>query len=292
MIVLVDERPINVSHPDKLLFADPDVSKKALLDYFVKIAIHMVPHVQDRLCTLRRFPDGIYGAGFFQKNISDYFPTWLQSVSVPKEGGSVRHMLCNDRPSLAYIASQACIELHVSLSRRNAIDRPDRLVFDLDPPDGRPDAARNAAIKVRALLESFSLTSYVMTTGSAGYHVVVPIKTSHSFDQTRAFARSCAEELTNEYPDQFTVEMRIADRGSRVFLDYLRNSFGQTTIAPYSLRARPGAPVATPIEWRELSRTDPDHYHIGNIFRRLAQRPDPWQHIDREPQHLPKTSRG
>lgn len=300
MFVVVENKRIAVSNPDKLLFTEPPVTKKALVEYYVKIASHMVPHVRNRMCSLRRFPDGINTDGFFQKNISDYFPEWLESVSVPKEGGVVRHLVCNDSRSLAYIGSQACVELHVSLSRRDAVNQPDRIVFDLDPPRtdaSSPDsldqwstgalAAKKAARKVRALLESMSLRCFLMTTGSAGYHVVVPLHPEYTFDETRAFARRCAEQLAVANPRELTTETRIVDREDRVFIDYLRNAFGQTTIAPYSLRARRGAPVATPITWRELSRTPPNRFNIGNIFRRLAQREDPWANIAGHAQYLP-----
>jgi bifunctional non-homologous end joining protein LigD len=181
-----------------------------------------------------------------------------------------------------YLANQACITPHVWLSRVDRPENPDRLVFDLDPPDGSDFVpVRDAAIWVRKLLEELSLPSFPMTTGSRGLHVVVPLDRSAGFDSVRSFARRVADVLEERYPGNLTTEHRKERRGARIFLDLLRNAYAQTTPAPYSVRAKKGAPVATPLEWDELSDASltATRYNLRNIFRRLGQKNDPWSEI-------------
>ncbi len=195
-----------------------------------------------------------------------------------KEGGEITHVLVDDAATLVLLADLACITVHVWLSAVDHLARPDRLVFDLDPPAGEEDATavRRATRRVRDLLDELGLPSRLMTTGSSGFHVVVPLAATDSHDDVRDFAHRCAEVLSARHPDQLTTEHRVGDRRGRVFVDYLRNAYAQTTVAPYAVRALPGAPVATPIDWDELASTDPGTYTIGNVLRRLGQKQDPW----------------
>lgn len=276
-VIDIDGRAVQIGNPDKVLFPDDGVTKQDLADYYRQIAPVMLPHLRSRPVTMHRFPDGIDGSDFYQKDAPGYFPEWIRTVVVSKEGGQVRHVVCDDVATLVYLADQACITPHVWLSTVDDLDRPDRMVFDLDPPDGgTADAVRSAARATKDLLDELGLASRIMTTGSAGFHVVVPLDGSAGFDDVRDYAHRCADLLAERHPDDLTVEQRIADRRGRVFVDYLRNSRGQTTVAPYSVRARSGAPVATPIDWEEVGRTDPRTYTMGNILRRLGQKPDPW----------------
>ena len=269
-----------VSHPDKILFPDAGITKQDLIDYYVRIAPHFLPHAEDRPLAMHRFPDGIEEDGFFQKDKPDYFPDWIQSAHVPKrEGGAVDMVLANNQATLAYLANQGCITPHLWLSRRSGLEKPDKLLFDLDPPDGAFDLVIRAARLLREVLEEKEgLRAYIMTTGSRGMHVVVPLRTEHNFEEAREKARSICRTLAEEQPDRFTIQTRKDQRGERLFLDYLRNAYGQHSVAPYAVRALPGAPVATPLDWSEIgsladgART----YHLGNIFRRLGRKEDPW----------------
>lgn len=282
-VLTVGGRKIEISNPDKILFPDLRLSKLDVARYYARIAPVMLPHVSGRLLTLRRFPDGIASEGFYQKNVSDYFPSWLKTVEVRKETGTVRHAVVEEPAALVFLASQATLELHVSLSRISSIENPDRLIFDLDPPDGGIELGRlrTAVRLIRSLLDYLGLPCFPMATGSSGYHVVVPLRPEHTFDETRTFARSAADQAASRNSALLTTEIRKEKRSGRIFVDCLRNAYGQTGIAAYSTRAKPGAPVATPIDWNELSRSKPAGHSLQSIHRRLAQKSDPWLHIDR-----------
>lgn len=289
---ILDGREIELSHLDRPLFPEAGLAKRDLVDYYDRIADTMLPYLRDRPLSLQRFPEGIGQQGFYQKEAPAYYPAWIERVAVRlKESGERQpQLLCQDRASLVYLANQDCVTLHPWLSRRDALDRPDRLVFDLDPPDGPEGFALvlRAAKGLREILEARGLRPFVMTTGSRGLHVVLALDGSADFDASRAFARARAEELAAREPEAFTTEVRKAKREGRLFLDSLNNAYGQTTVAPYAVRARPGAPVATPLDWSELDRSGlgPQSYHIGNLFRRLGQKADPWRELGREPARL------
>lgn len=281
---------VELSNTGKLFFPHDGLTKGDLIDYYYRIAETMLLHVKERPLTLHRFPDGIEGDDFYQQQLSDYFPDWISRATVEKKNGEpITHVVCNTTGALVYLANQACITPHIWLSRTDKLDYPDRLLIDLDPPDDDdPGAVRSAALHIRDVFDALELTSFVMTSGSRGYHIVVPLDRSQAFDTVRSIARAIADTLAERAPDRFTTEQRKKKRGDRVFLDTLRNSYAHTSVAPYSVRARPGAPVATPLEWAELAREPihPRHYTIQNIFRRLGQRDDPWRAIGRHGQSL------
>lgn len=277
-----------VSHRDKILFPGDGITKGGLIDYYGRIAPVMLPYLRDRPLTLHRFPDGIAEEGFFQKSVSDYFPDWIARATVAKEGGTVTHALCRDARTLQYLADQATIDFHIWLARIDRPRHPDRLIFDLDPPGDDFAPVVRAARAIKALLDELGLVAFPMTTGSRGLHVTLPLDRGADFDAARGFARALATRIAEDEPDAYTLEQRRAKRGDRVYLDVMRNGYAQTGVAPYSVRAKPGAPVATPLAWRELDdpKLHPRRYHLGNIFRRLGQRPCPWREIDRHAQSL------
>lgn len=278
---------VEIENRSKIFFPGCGITKGDLVDYYRRVAPAMLPHIRNRPVTMERFPDGIGREGFFQKEIPDYFPAWIERVTVPKKGGSITHPLCNDEDSLVYIVSQGCITPHVWLSEKDRPSRPDRIVFDLDPPAGKPAAVRQAARRLRTELERLGLRSVVMTTGSKGFHVTVPILPEWEFAAVRRFARQIAKRVAAAHPEKITVEQRKQARGGRVYLDTMRNGYAQTVVAPYAVRTRPGAPVATPVGWEELGRgLEPDRYHLRNLFRRLGQKDDPWQDLDEVRQEL------
>lgn len=285
LTLTVDGRSLAISHPEKTYFPDAGITKGDLVDYYRRIAGTMLPHVAGRPVSMQRFPDGIAGQRFFQKDAPDYFPGWIHTEEVAKEGGTVCHVVIDDAATLVYLANQACITPHVWLSRVVHLDRPDRMILDLDPPEGAAGEdlgrLRRSVRWTRDLLEELGLEPFLMTTGSRGFHVVVPLEPAEDFDAVRAFARSAAKVLAARHPDRLTVETRKAKRGDRVFVDYLRNGYAQTGVPPYAVRARPGAPVATPVDWEELSGLAPRRYTLQNLFRRLARKDDPWAAIDR-----------
>lgn len=279
----VGGRTIEIGNPDKELFPGEGITKLDFARYLHRVADVMIPHTRNRAMTMHRFPDGIESDGFYQKEMPDHFPDWIRTARLEKEGGSVNQIVCDDAATLVYLADQACITPHVALSTVDRIDRPDRIVFDLDPPEDARDPApvKEAARSVRELLDELDLPAFLMTTGSSGYHVVVPLDATMAFDAVRGIAHRMADVLAERHPDALTAAQRKDKRGGRVFVDYLRNGYAQTTVAPYAVRALPGAPVATPIEWEELGSTDPRHYTMTRVLRRLAQKNDPWQDVGR-----------
>lgn len=285
MLIDVGDRAVEVTSPGKTIL--PGVTKADLVDYYRRVGPVMLPHVAGRPLTVQRFPDGLDAGGFFQKDTPEHYPAWIERAVLPKRGGVVHHVVVREVATLVYLANLAAVTLHVGLQRVERIDRPDRLVLDLDPPtDGSFDEVRFAARATRDLLAEFGLVARLMATGSKGYHVVVPLAAERSFDEVKPIARRLAELLVERHPDRLTVEQRIAERGGRVFVDWLRNAISQTAVAPYSMRARAGGPIAVPLGWHELGRIDPDGICVANVFRRLGQTEDPWSDDGIVPQSL------
>lgn len=280
----MDVRGVRVSDPEKVFFPESGITKGEIAEYYGRVADIMLPHVRGRCVSMHRWPDGIDGEGFYQKEAPDHFPAWIRTETVPRKGGgSVRHVVADDAGTLVYLADQGCLTPHVWLSRVDSLECPDRMVIDLDPPGegaGSIDDVRWAARRLRELLEELRLAPKVMTSGSRGLHVYVALDGTADFDTTRAFARDVAELVADRHPTRLTIEQRKKKRGERIFLDYLRNGYAQTSVPPYAVRARPGAPVATPVEWDELPGVEPRSYTVRNLFRRLGQKPDPWREMD------------
>lgn len=283
-------RTIEISRPDKIMFPDSEISKAGLVDYYQKIAEKMLPHLREHPLNMQRFPDGIQSESFYEKAIPDYFPDWIDraEVRVKGKGETQNQVVCNDAATLVYLADQACITTHIWLSRVDKLDYPDKMIFDLDPPGEDFEPVRFAANVLKEILDEVELKSFVMTTGSRGLHVVVPLDRKSDFESSRAFARDLVDVLADREPDRLTTEVRKDQRKGRLFLDYLRNSYAQTSVPPYTLRAIAAAPVATPIEWDRLEDPDLDSqtYNIQNIFRRLGQVEDPWKDIFSHAQSL------
>ncbi len=275
-VVRVGGRSITVAHPDKVLFADVALTKGDLIDFYRTVAPRLLPLLRDRPLVLHRYPDGASSPGFIQHDVDASLPSWVARVVVGKQGGTVTHVVGNDEATLVYLANLDCVELHPWLATRDDLTHPDRMVLDLDPSDETSiDSLRATARSLRDVLRSLGLTPFVMTTGSRGYHVVVPLTRRQTFDKVRAVARAVASAVAAEAPDERTVELARARRRGRLFVDYLRNGYAQTSVAPYSLRARPGAPMATPLDWDELAATTPTTWTWSHARDRLGA-PDPW----------------
>ncbi|MFJ2157263.1 MULTISPECIES: non-homologous end-joining DNA ligase [unclassified Streptomyces] len=279
--VRAGRRSLTVHRPDKVLFpADgngKEYTKGDLVAYYRAVAPFMVPHLRGRPLMLERHPDGIDGPRFMQKNVPEHYPDWIKRVEVAKEGGTVTHLVCDDTATLVYLADQACVTPHRWLSRAGSEHRPDRLVFDLDPQTGDDfPAVRQAALLLRELLDELRLPSAPMTTGSRGLHLVVPLDGRQDFDAVRAFAKDVADHLAEAHPGQLTTAARKKDRGERLYLDIQRNGYAQTAVAPYAVRAKPGAPVAVPISWDQLDDPDLDarRWTIADAVEQA--RTNPW----------------
>ncbi|MFI8932896.1 non-homologous end-joining DNA ligase [Streptomyces sp. NPDC053474] len=266
-------------------------TKGDLFDYYRSVAPFILPHLRGRPLMLERHPDGVEGPRFMQKDTPEHYPDWITRAEVPKQGGTVTHTVCDDSATLLYLADQACVTLHRWQSRVGRLDRPDRMVFDLDPAgDGTPQdvygPVREAAGLLGELLDQVGLPSAVMTTGSRGLHVVVPVNGRHHVDDVRAFAKELTEVLAAAHPDRLTTAVRKKDRGGRLYLDVQRNGYAQTAVAPFSVRARPGAPVAVPLAWEQLDApgTHAARWTLADAVEQA--RCDPWAGLPRSPRAL------
>jgi bifunctional non-homologous end joining protein LigD len=269
---------IQLSHLDKILFPEPGITKGDLIEHYRSAASRLLPHVHDRPMAFARYPDGIEAASFFQQAAPAHTPSWVERVTVPKEGGEITHLVCQDVQTLVYLANQAAVVLHTWLSRVDRRDRPDQVLFDLDPPH-EFDEARHAALALRELLTELGLPALVKTTGGRGLHVSVPLARRYDADELRDFARSVCAVLESREPDRYTSELRKNKREGRLLLDISRNAYAQIAVAPYSVRATPDARVATPLDWSELDDEllTPQRFTVRTIPGRLTDT-DPWGH--------------
>ncbi len=289
---------VPIGRADKVLWPDEGRTKLDLATYYAAVAPAMGRHLAGRPVSMQRFPDGIGGPSFYEKKVPAHFPSWVHTAEVRTADGPQRQVLVEDAASLVYLADQACVTPHTWLATVADLDHPDQMVFDLDPRGDPAEAGEGGLRRVRRatrlvgeLLDDLGLTSYLKTSGSRGYHVLVPLRPAEDFDTVRAFARACAERLADAEPDLLTVEQRKDKRGERIFVDVLRNGYGQTVVPPYAVRGRPGAPVSTPLRWDELSRVAPGGHDMDSVRRRLAQRADPWADLRRRAQALARARR-
>jgi bifunctional non-homologous end joining protein LigD len=275
-----------ITHPDKVLFPDDGISKGELAAYYDAIAPVMLPHLRGRPITMERYPSGIGKKGFMHKNVAKGFPAWLERVEVPKKDGTVRHALVTDARSLQWLANQNCITPHVWTSRVPDIHRPDMCVFDLDPSGDDAEAVRKAALQVRDLLAEMGLTSGVKTSGSKGFHIVVPLDGRADFGEVSWFADAVAGILVERDPGRLTQAFGKADRGGRIYVDTGRNAYSATMAAAYAVRARSGALVSAPCAWEDLERgrVGPRTFTLRTMARRVDDVGDLWS--DLRPQSL------
>lgn len=278
---------VNLSKPDKVLFpATPDdeaITKAELFDYAIRIADRMVPLIRDRPAVLQRFPDGIDGDGWYQKHTPKHFPDWIPTVTLSKRGGgTVRHPVIDSVDALQYVVNQGTVSVHVLGGSVEQPDVPTELLIDLDPSIDDPAQVIEATSAVREVLDDLSVTGFVKTTGSRGVHVHIPLRGDARFDAVGALGHHLGTLLASRHPDLLTVEFSKEDRGDRLFVDTLRNASAQHAVAPYTLRPRPGAPVAVPMRWDEIdSKWTPAATPLRALFRRLAAlRSDPWADLD------------
>lgn len=286
LTIRLGRRTIRVSHPDKILFPGSGITKVEVIDYYRQVASDMLPHLRGRPLMLERLPEGIGGPVFYQKQISGYFPPWIHRTTVAKKGGSVTHVVCDDIATLVYLANQGCLTPHTWLSRADEPDHPDRLIIDLDPSTDDVRHVRFAARIAREVMQEAGLPPFLMATGSRGFHLVIPLRRTDGFDGVRTVARGLATAIQRRAPDRLTTAPRKTDRGRRVYLDVGRNAYAQTAVPAYAVRARPGAPVAVPLDWDELDEARPDGWTVRTLRKRLDQTPDPWVGLARRARSL------
>lgn len=285
-------RPVKLTHPDRVIWPDDGLTKRDLYDYYGAVAEVMVPHVRDRPVSLQRFRGAVGEGGFFQKEVPKGAPSWVRTVEVPKHGGVVNHVLANDRETLQWLAQQGCVTPHVFTARADRLDRPDRLVIDLDPSLDDFAAVRHAALACGEALRAEGLEPFAMVTGSRGIHVVAPLKRTRSTEDVLTWIRAFASRLAESDPDALTTEFHKNKRDDRIYLDVARNGAAQTVVPPYATRPRPGAPVATPLRWEELEddALRPDGWILRTVLDRLESLGgDPWAEIGGAARALPRS---
>jgi bifunctional non-homologous end joining protein LigD len=284
-------RRVAITHPDKLLWADDGISKADLAGYYGRLAPVMAPHLRGRPLNLWRWNAGIGGQRVVQQEIPKGAPAWVRRAEVVKRGGgTVCHIVGGEEATLVWMANQNCITPHTWSARIDRPDRPDRLIFDLDPPGADAfGVVRDAALALGELLRDEGLVPFAMVTGSKGVHVVAPLRRTATADAVRARAGELGQELADRDPDRLTTAWRKEKRGGRVLVDTARNTYAQTVVAPYAVRALPGAPVAVPLAWEELE--DPalraQRWTLRTLPERLDAVGDPWAGISRHARALP-----
>jgi bifunctional non-homologous end joining protein LigD len=267
-----------ITHPEKVLFPEDGITKGELASYYEAIAPFMLPHLCGRPITMERYHRGIGEKGFFQKDVSKGFPEWLERVEVPKKGGTVHHPVVCDQRSLLWLVNQNSITPHVWISRVPNLYQPDICVFDLDPSEDQPELLRGAALALRELLNELGLSCWVKTSGSKGFHIVVPLDGENGFGDVSTFAHVAGTLLVKRDPEHLTQEFSKADRGGRILVDTGRNAYSATFAAAYAVRAKHGAPVSAPCTWDELERGEagPQTWTLRKMAARIAETGDLW----------------
>jgi bifunctional non-homologous end joining protein LigD len=267
-----------ITHPEKVLFPDDGITKGELAAYYEAMAPVILPHLRGRPVTMERYPAGIDKKGFWQKDVSKGFPAWLQRVEVAKKGGVVHHPLITDTRSLLWMTNQNTVTQHVWPSQAPKLKYPDLCVFDLDPSEDDAASVRAAAIDLRGLLEELMLPSWIKTTGSKGFHIVVPLDGTTPTGVVARFANAMGTLFVSRAPGRLTQEFSKADRSGRIYVDTGRNGYSATFAAAYTVRAKTGAPVSAPCTWDEIERGDvhPRTFTLRNMPERVAKVGDVW----------------
>lgn len=295
--LVVEGRKLSVSNLDKVLYPKVGFTKGQVIDYFIRVAPVLLPHLKDRPLTMKRYPDGVEGEFFYEKNCPSHRPNWVKTAKVWSEGNqrTMHYCLANDLPALVWAANLADLELHTSLSRKDKIERPTMMVFDLDP--GQPaDIVRccQVGIWLRDLLARMKLKSFAKTSGSKGLQVYVPLNTAVTYEETKNLSRALAQYLEHKHNDRVTSNMSKAMRKGKVFVDWSQNDEHKTTICVYSLRAREEPTVSTPVTWEEvascLKRKNADvlKFRSDKVLTRVEKLGDLFEPIEKLKQKLPK----
>ena len=277
-----------ITHPEKVIFPDDGITKGDLAAYYEAMAPVMLPYLRGRPVTMERYPAGIGKKGFWQKDVSKGFPAWLQRVEIPKKNGIVHHPVITDTRSLLWITNQNTVTQHIWTSRLPQLEYPDLCVFDLDPSKDDAAAVRAAAIGLRDLLSELALPSWIKTTGSKGFHIVVPIDGKTHMGMVARFANSVGALFVSLAADRLTQEFSKADRRGRIYVDTGRNGYSATFAAAYTVRAKRGAPVSAPCTWEEVERgeVNPGTFTLRNMPDRLEKVGDVWAGMRRSGRSL------
>jgi bifunctional non-homologous end joining protein LigD len=281
-----------ITHPEKVMFPDDGITKGDLAEYYETVAAVMLPHLRGRPLTMERYPAGIGKKGFWQKDVSKGFPEWLERVKVPKKDGSLHHPVITDERSLLWVTNQNTITHHVWISRVPDLYYPDICVFDLDPSTDDVKAVQAAALGLRDLLDELGLPSWVKTSGSKGFHIVVPLDGKTEMNEVEKFAGLVGRVFVSLAPDHLTQEFNKVDRKGRIYVDTGRNGYSATFAAAYTVRAKPGAPVSAPCTWDEIEKgkVAPASFTLRNMPARIKKAGDLWADMPKRRRSLKKAA--
>jgi bifunctional non-homologous end joining protein LigD len=286
-----DNFPIPLTHPDKQVDSESKLTKKQLADYFWAVREHMLPHIIDRPLSIVRCPQGSTKPCFFQKHVTENLPDGIDGIDIRgrRSGVVESYITLSSALGLAGLAQMGVLEIHPWGSKNRDIEKPDRLIFDLDPDEAISwKTLAASAQEVRSRLKKCKLESYLKTTGGKGLHVVAPIAPEHDWPVVKEFAHDLANQMAAENKALYLTKMTKADRKGKIFIDYLRNDRGATSIAPFSPRARHGAPVAVPMDWKELEATKPPRFLVADFSEWKSRlRHDPWTAMLKKHQSIP-----
>lgn len=289
MNITIDQRNFPVSNLDKLYWPQDKYTKGDLIKYYLEISTYMIEHLANRPIVFTRYPDGIEGKSFYQKNAPDYLPSWIETFTLYSQDSqrNINYILITEPAALAWLANQGCIEIHPWLSSLESLEKPDFLVIDLDPSDFNSfEQVVEVAQLVKALFDELKLKSYPKTSGSSGLHIYVPVKSIYSYTQIREFGRAVASVVTSMRPDICTIERTVNKRGPKIYVDYMQNVKGKTLCSAYSVRPKIGAPVSAPLKWEEVPLISPTDFNIKNMPERIKQTGDLFLPVLKEKQLL------
>lgn len=272
-ITSIEGREVKLTNLQKVLWPEDKLTKAHLIRYYHEIAPVLLPHIRNRLLVMKRYPDGIHGEAFYQKECPAYAPDWVETYAVSHSRKVINYIVCNDAATLVWLANQGCVEVHCWTSRLGAVDHPDLAVIDLDPSDGVLfEVVLKVARLFRRVLEEFGLAGYPKTSGASGLHIFIPILPVYNYHLITAAIKFLAELVVQSYPEVTTVERSVDKRKGKVYLDFLQNGRGKTMAFQYSLRPVPGAPVSAPLNWSEVEEgVDPREHNLKTIFNRLKK---------------------
>ncbi len=275
--LLINEQPVKLSKLEKVFWPGEGYTKSDLIQYYIKAAPYLIPLLKDRPLSLTRYPDGIAGKWFYQKNKPAHAPDWIPSFDWrPRKGKVTQYILCNNLETLVWLANQACIELHPWFSRYDKVNYPDYAVFDLDPMEPLDfEAAREIALLLKSVLDEFRIFSVPKTSGATGIHIYVPVVRKFTYKEIQLFIQYIGKFVLQAYPQKTSLyERRVKDRRGKVYIDYLQNNRGQTVASAFSVRPRPGAPVSLPFCWEDIHTVQPEQFTLHTAEQRIKEAGD------------------
>jgi len=274
---------LHLTNQNKIFFPDDGITKGDLVNYYNSLSAFILPYLKDRPQSMNRFPNGINGASFYQKDVDvEKIPSWLKTEKIYSESNDkhIDYLVCNDTAALLYMANLGCIELNPWNSTIKKIDRPDWAVIDLDPAKNDFKEVVKTALAVKEIMDELETECYCKTSGATGLHIYIPLEAQYNYDSAKLFSEIIANKVVNRLPKTTSVVRTLEKRGNKIYIDFLQNRKGQTLASPYSVRPRAGATVSTPLEWGEVNeKLSPSQFTIKNVLKRLDQKGDLWKPV-------------